>query len=76
MFATTINVPADYATIQAGIVASVDGDTVMVAAGTYVENIYFSENMNNWSYLGKDIVVGSHLLIYPDSLDLINSTIN
>ena len=35
LFATTINIPADYTTIQAGINASVDGDTVLVAQGTY-----------------------------------------
>ena len=39
--ATLINVPADYATIQAGINATVDGDTVLVQPGTYVENINF-----------------------------------
>lgn len=33
-----INVPTDYATIQAGIDASVTSDTVLVAAGTYTEN--------------------------------------
>ena len=31
-FATTINVPADYSTIQAGINATTDGDTVLVQA--------------------------------------------
>ena len=38
---TTINVPADYPTIQQAINASADGDTVLVSAGTYYEQIDF-----------------------------------
>src|SRR5688572_3701698 len=34
-------VPTQYPTIQAAIVAAVDGDTVLVLPGTYVENIDF-----------------------------------
>ena len=37
--ATLINVPADYETIQAGINAATEGDSVLVAAGIYYENI-------------------------------------
>ena len=46
-----INVPGDQPTIQAGINAAVDGDVVLVAEGTYYENISFS---------GKKITVASH----------------
>ena len=49
--ATIINVPGDAPTIQRGINAAVDGDTVMVALGTYYEY--------NLDFLGKAITVMS-----------------
>lgn len=48
--AAKINVPADQPTIQAAINAANNGDTVLVAPGTYFENINF---------LGKAITVES-----------------
>jgi len=50
VFATTIYIPEDYATIQEGIDASEDGDEIIVSPGAYVENINF---------LGKAIILGS-----------------
>ena len=50
----TINVPADYPTIQAGINAAVNNDTVLVAPGLYYENVCFN---------GRTIVVTSHFAI-------------
>ena len=38
-YATIIDVPGDYSTIQAGLNAATQGDTVLVQPGTYVENI-------------------------------------
>jgi uncharacterized protein (TIGR02145 family) len=48
----TIFIPQDYPTIQAGIDATSDGDTVLVSAGTYVENVNF--NGKNIALIGVD----------------------
>jgi len=47
---TTFHVPGDYSTIQEGIEVAERGDTVLVAPGTYMENIDF---------LGKEILLKS-----------------
>ncbi|MEW6606757.1 MAG: right-handed parallel beta-helix repeat-containing protein [bacterium] len=48
--ARVLHVPLEYSTIQSAINAAVDGDTVLVDDGTYIENINF---------LGKGITVES-----------------
>ena len=53
-FAATIHVPQDQKTIQAGIIAAVDGDTVLVADGTYK-----GEGNVNINFKGKQIIVKS-----------------
>jgi len=63
--AEIINVPEDFETIQDGIDASENGDTVLVEPGEYIENIDFS---------GKDIVVGS-LFMATGEEDFVTGTI-
>lgn len=59
------NVPAQYTTIQAAINAAINGDTVLVAPGTYFENINFR---------GKNIVV-TGTYFQSGNPQLISSTI-
>jgi len=63
--ADTLDVPSEYATIQAAIDASSNYDIVLVQPGTYVENI---------NYNGKNIIVGSLYLTTGDT-SYITSTI-
>ena len=58
LYSTIINVPTSYTTIQAGINAATNTDTVLVQPGTYVENI---------NYNGKLITVGSLFLTTQDT---------
>jgi hypothetical protein len=65
--AQIIHVPEDQPTIQSGIDAASDGDTVLVAQNTYYENINFK---------GKAITVASYYLIDPDSAHINNTIID
>ncbi len=58
LYSTIINIPADQPTIQAGINVAVNGDTVLVQSGTYLENI---------NYNGKNITIASLFLTTQDT---------
>src|SRR4030042_3122284 len=57
-FSQIINIPADQTTIQSGIDAAVSGDTVLVAEGTWYENINFK---------GKAITRASRFILDGDT---------
>jgi hypothetical protein len=65
--ATLIQIPDDYATIQEGIDAAEDGDTVAVWPGTYHENLNLS---------GKNILLSSLYLPMGDSSYIVTTIID
>ncbi len=62
-----INIPADYPTIQQGIDAAVDEDTVLVAPGTYIEAL---------EILQLDITLASHFLTTDDTTFIATTVID
>ncbi|MFI5251497.1 MAG: hypothetical protein ACHQQQ_03600 [Bacteroidota bacterium] len=67
MYGTIIRVPSQTPSIQTAINFTVDGDTVLVDTGRYVENINF---------LGKKIIVASNYLLDPNPAYIVKTIID
>ncbi|MCD4818029.1 MAG: hypothetical protein K8S23_05015 [Candidatus Cloacimonetes bacterium] len=65
--ATIINIPVDHLTIQGGVNAAVDGDTILIQQGIYYENIVISQ---------KDIVIASLYLTTQDTSFISQTIVN
>ncbi len=66
-YAVRIYVPGTYPTIQSAINHAVNGDTIVVQPGNYLENINFK---------GKNIVLTSNYLFSANYNDVLNTIIN
>jgi len=66
-YAATLNVPGEYASIQAGIDAAVPGDTVLVAAGTYSGTGYYSISFRGKALTVRSVYGASHTILNVDA---------
>ena len=57
LYPTVINIPEDQPTIQTGINAAADYDSILVQPGIYTENL---------NYIGKNLVIGSLYITTQD----------
>ena len=72
-----LRVPDDYDTIQGAIDAAIDGDTVFVASGTYVENVWIDKE--SLKLVGEDvgstIIEGAEVVVAADNVNVNGFTI-
>ena len=69
--AAVINVPSDYSTIQRGINASSDGDTVLISVADNYSSIYYEKI----DFLNKNITVSGEYINSNESVDIIKTVI-
>ncbi len=55
--AATINVPKDYKTIQEAVDLATAGDTILVAPGSYLENVYITKKITLQSVQGYETTI-------------------
>jgi Right handed beta helix region/Secretion system C-terminal sorting domain len=67
LWADILHVPAEYLTIQAGINAAIANDTVLIANGSYTEQLVISE---------KSITLASNFLLTGDRADITQTIID
>jgi Secretion system C-terminal sorting domain/Right handed beta helix region len=61
LYATILEVPHDFEDLQAAIVATSDGDTILVGRGTYY---------GGFDFMGKHITIASHYIFSADKADV------
>jgi parallel beta-helix repeat protein len=75
--AATITVPGTYSTIQAAVNASLPGDVITVAAGTYTENVIVSKAVTiNGAGAAATFIVATDANSYPLSFTATGATVN